>query len=205
MKIIQLTYDTSFGMPDFGEADLVQLLTGWHPVVYSTQPTFKEQETVMLILEELHKGNTSQIEYEPADGGLSSEEQRPSSNISVLATSGENDKDHHQASPTKHQQQPPNSKNQPPNQATLDAMRAAGAPQAIIDALAQGTLPSSGGPPSSAMIEAMKAGGAPPAIIEAMMKKGAAGQPAKTPSVIPHSTSDSSKPGAPPSTTHGLL
>ena len=190
MKIIQLTYDTSFGMPDFGEADLVQLLTGWHPVVYSTQPTFKEQETVMLILEELHKGNTSQIEYDPAEESgiagsnlIESSKSDSKSNVPVIIT--------------------PELTN--PNQATLDAMRAAGAPQAIIDALAQGTLPSSGGPPSSAMIEAMKAGGAPPAIIEAMMKKGAAGQPAKTPLVEPHSTSDSSKPGAPPSTTHGLF
>ena len=190
MKIIQLTYDTSFGMPDFGEADLVQLLTGWHPVVYSTQPTFKEQETVMLILEELHKGNTSQIEYDPAEESgiagsnlIESSKSDSKSNVPVIIT--------------------PELTN--PNQATLDAMRAAGAPQAIIDALAQGTLPSSGGPPSSAMIEAMKAGGAPPAIIEAMMKKSAAGQPAKIPSVIPHSTSDSSKPGAPPSTTHGLF
>ena len=204
MKIIQLTYDTAFGMPDFGEANLVQLLTGWHPVVYSTQPTFKEQETAMLILEELQKGNTPDIEYETAEKNVSEELSSVSS--SHISLNGDNEKDHRhvQQTPTVKQHPPSGIKNQPPNQATLDAMRAAGAPQAIIDALAQGTLPSSGGPPSSAMIEAMKAGGAPPAVIDALMKKGAAGQPAKTASTGQlHNTADTSKAGALPSATPG--
>ena len=67
MKIIQLTYDTSYGMPDFGDADLVQLLTGWHPVVYITQPLFKDQEIVINLLEELQLGNAPTVEFEPAD------------------------------------------------------------------------------------------------------------------------------------------
>ena len=67
MKIIQLTYDTSYGKPDFGEADLVQLLTGWHPVVYRTQPAFKEQATVIKLLEELQALNSPTIEYEPIE------------------------------------------------------------------------------------------------------------------------------------------
>ena len=165
MKIIQLTYDTAFGMPDFGEADLVQLLTGWHPVVYSTQPTFKEQETVIKLLEELQSGNIPDIEYEPAE-----------SDVTDPALNADNKALQH-TDPTKRERGSPialSPGSAPPNQATLDAMRAAGAPQAIIDALAQGTLPSSGGPPSSAMIEAMRAGGAPPAVIDALMKKGAA-------------------------------
>ena len=67
MKIIELTYDATFGMPDFGEADLVQLLTGWNPVVYSTQPTFKDQELVIKLLEELQKVTTPNIEFESTD------------------------------------------------------------------------------------------------------------------------------------------
>ena len=73
MKIIQLTYDTSYGKPDFGEADLVQLLTGWHPVVYTTQRLFKEQEIVIKLLEELQAGNIPAIEYEPIEDPAKSE------------------------------------------------------------------------------------------------------------------------------------
>ena len=67
MKIFELTYDASYGMPDYGEADLVQLLTGWNPVVYSTQPTFKEQEIVIKLLEELQKETPPNIEFESTD------------------------------------------------------------------------------------------------------------------------------------------
>ena len=127
----------------------------------------------MLILEELQKGNTPDIEYEAAEKNVSEELSSVSS--SHISSNGDNEKDHRHVQQTPTVKHPPSGiKNQPPNQATLDAMRAAGAPQAIIDALAQGTLPSSGGPPSSAMIEAMRAGGAPPAVIDALMKKGAA-------------------------------
>ena len=77
MKIIQLTYDTSYGMPDFGDADLVQLLTGWHPVVYITQPLFKDQEIVIKLLEELQLGNAPTVEFEPADAPTLSEPSKP--------------------------------------------------------------------------------------------------------------------------------
>ena len=67
MKIIQLTYDTAYEMPDYGESDLVQLLTGWQPIVYQTMPSFKEQESVLLILEDLQRANDPEIEFEPIE------------------------------------------------------------------------------------------------------------------------------------------
>ena len=78
LKIVQLTYETAYEVPDFGEADMLQMLTGWLPVTYQTQPTFTEQANLLKLLEEQHQLMAPLTTYEPIQEPPSPSEQASS-------------------------------------------------------------------------------------------------------------------------------
>ena len=64
-KVAQLTYETMYDVPEFGDADVIQMITGWIPATSLTQPDFKDQASFLRLLLDLKDTAEPRIAYEP--------------------------------------------------------------------------------------------------------------------------------------------
>ena len=65
LKVAQLTYETMYDVPEYGDADVVQMITGWTPATSLTQPDFKDQSAFLRLLLDLKDAAEPRIAYEP--------------------------------------------------------------------------------------------------------------------------------------------
>ena len=118
LTLVQLTYETAYEVPEYGEADVLQMLTGWQPVTYTTQPQLAEQEAVLGILEELHSLYTPAVAYE-ADEPPPAEVRVDS--VSLPGAQQESALDSHAAKKGRNAQRPDPTRPADPRAATSDA------------------------------------------------------------------------------------